>query len=458
MIALETGGRTRLCDSWTRRELLRVGGLSALGLSLAGWNRAQAAGLTRGRATAKSVILIYNCGAPSHIDLWDMKPDAPDDIRGPFKPIGTNVPGLQVSELLPKLAKQADKYAVVRSVHHRHGAHNAGMYWTIVGRPYPMDSTLINPSRNDYPSFGTLVGWLARQEGYSAALPPYVITPAPHCDSTVYITPGQYGGMLGSRYDPFVLNGDPNAASFKIPNLELVEGVSLQRMQKRQSLLQTMDQGLREVDTLAMRDLDTAREKAFSLVTSPEVRKAFDLSQEPAKVRDRYGRHTWGQSHLLARRLVEAGAKFVTTVNGQSIVWDTHKDNFNGLKNRLVPPMENAFSALLDDLSERGLLDETLVLWMGDFGRTPKINGDAGRDHWPQCNSVVLAGGGIRGGQVVGESDATAAYPNARPVTPADLHATVFRALGYDPHGTTYPSLDNRPIPLSEGEPIAELL
>ncbi|HEU4751894.1 MAG TPA: DUF1501 domain-containing protein, partial [Armatimonadota bacterium] len=216
--------------------------------------------------------------------------------------------------------------------------------------------------------------------------------------------------------------------------------------------------GLRAVETEAMRDMDTARQKALALVTSSEVRRAFDLSQEPAKVRDRYGRHTWGQSHLLARRLVEAGARFVTTVNGQSIVWDTHKDNFNGMKNRLVPPMETAFSALLEDLEQRGLLEETLVVWMGDFGRTPKINGDAGRDHWPQCYSVLLAGGGIRGGQVVGESDAMGAYPVTRAVSPADVHATVFAALGYDPQGITYPSLDGRPLPLSEGTPIHELL
>jgi hypothetical protein len=458
MISLECGGKTRLCDSWTRREILRVGGLSALGLSLTDWLRAEAAGAATGRGKARSVIMIFNCGAPSHIDLWDMKPGASDDVRGPFKPIKTNVSGIEISELMPKLAQRAHKYSIIRSVHHTHGAHNAGMYWSIVGRPYPQDSTLINPSRNDYPSFGTLVGWLAQREGYDRALPPYVITPAPHCDSTVYITPGQYGGMLGNRYDPFVLNGNPNDPKFKVANLEPVQGITVERMQKRQSLLQAVDQGARLLENGQMRDLDAAQQKAFSLVTSPDVRRAFDLSQETDKVRDRYGRHTWGQSHLLARRLVEAGTRFVTTVNGQSIIWDTHKDNFNGLKNRLVPPMETAFVALLDDLEERGLLESTLVIWMGDFGRTPKINGDAGRDHWPQCYSVVLAGGGINGGQVVGESDRTGAYPITRPVSPADVHATVFAALGYNPNALTYPSHDGRPLPLSEGEPIRELL
>ncbi|MFN3648156.1 MAG: DUF1501 domain-containing protein [Armatimonadota bacterium] len=457
MLSLRFPGKTRLCDSWTRREVLRVGGLGTLGLSLTDWGRAEAAGAARG-GKAKSVILIYNCGAPSHIDLWDMKPDAPEEIRGPFKPIKTNVSGIEISELLPGLAKMAHRYAVIRTVHHTQAQHNSGMYYSIVGRPYPVDSTLINPTSNDYPSFGTLVGWLARKNGYTAALPPYVITPEPHCDSTVYITPGQFGGMLGKQYDPFVLNSNPNAKDFKVPNLELVAGVTPERMQGRKALLERIDQGLRSIPSPAFEEMDVVSQKAFSLVTSPEVRRAFDLSQEPDAVRDRYGRHTWGQSHLLARRLIEAGAKFVTTVNGQSIVWDTHKDNFNGHKDRLVPPMEKAYTALLDDLDQRGLLDETLVIWMGDFGRTPKINADAGRDHWPQCNSVVLAGGGIRGGQVVGESDRTASEPISRPVTPADLHATVFQALGYDPQAMTYPSLEGRPIPLSEGTPIYELL
>lgn len=458
MLSFAERGRTRLCDGWTRRELLRVGGLSALGLSLGDWLRADAAGRVNPGAKAKSVILIFNSGAPSHIDLWDMKPDAPSEIRGPFRPIKTNVSGIEISELMPRMAKLADRYAIVRSVHHTQTQHNTGMYWSIVGRPYPIDSTLINPSRNDYPSFGTLVGWLAQQRGDTGPVPPYVITPGPHCDSTVYITPGQYGGFLGQRYDPFVLNSDPNSPKFKVPNLTLVEGVTPGRAEGRRALLRSVDRGLRAIDTADLRALDTAQEQAFSLVTSEEVSRAFDLSREPAAVRDRYGRHTWGQSHLLARRLIEAGARFVTTVNGQSIVWDTHKDNFNGLKNRLVPPMEQAFSALLEDLSGRGLLDETLVVWMGDFGRTPKINADAGRDHWPQCYSMVLAGGGIRGGQVVGESDRTAAFPITRPVSPADVHATVFRALGYDPRRITYPSPEGRPLPLSEGEAIGELL
>ena len=436
-----------------RRQFLGSVGAGLLASSFL--RTAQSSGVS---PRAKSVILIFNCGAPSHIDLWDMKPEATDTVRGPFQPIDTNVPGIQISELLPRLAQRADKLAIVRTVNHRHGGHNSGMYWSIVGRPYPIDSTLINPSRRDYPSFGTLVGWLSQRQGYNGPLPPYVITPAPHCDSLVYLTPGQYGSCLGARYDPFVLNSDPNARDFKVPDLSPLSGFGAERWGDREALLQRMDRQLFGVETPAMQDLEINRAKAMSLVTSQAVGKAFDLTQEPAEVRDRYGRHTWGQSHLLARRLVEAGVPFVSTVNGQSIIWDTHADNFNRLKKNLVPPMETAYVALLDDLSERGLLDSTLVVWMGDFGRTPHINGNAGRDHWPQCYSVVLAGGGIRGGQVIGESDKTGAVPRLRAVSPADIHATVFSALGYDAASIAYQTADGRPTPLSEGAPIRELL
>ena len=442
----------------SRRRLLTASGLSALGLFWADWICAETSGSKGSRRKAKSVILIFNAGAPSHLDLWDMKPNAPENIRGPFKPIATNVPGMYISELLPRLARHADKYAIVRTVHHRHTQHNTGMYWSIVGRPYRIDSTLINPGRTDYPSFGTLVGWLAQRDGYSGALPPYVITPAPHCDSFAYITPGQFGGCLGARYDPFVLTSDPNAPHFHVPNISLEESITSNRLAERRALLGKLDGQVHPMTGPVFANFDVNEAKAFSLVSSPDVQRAFDLSLEPAIVRERYGRHSWGQSHLLARRLVEAGVRFVTTVNGPSITWDTHKDNFNLLKKRLVPPMEHAFAALLDDLAERGLLDSTLVVWMGDFGRTPLINKDAGRDHWPQCYSMVLAGGGIRGGQVLGQSDRYGAYPHTHPLTPADIHATVFTALGYDPHHITYLSPEGRPFPLSEGEPVWQLL
>jgi len=441
----------------TRRAFLRLGGLGGLSLFHADWMRAAAAAPPR-RGRARSVILVFNCGGPSHLDLWDPKPDAPEDVRGVFRPIRTNVSGIRISELLPRAAKLADKYSIVRSVHHKHQGHNSAMYWSIVGRPYSVDSTLINPSRTDLPSLGTLVGWLAQRDHYSGSLPPYVITPAPHCDSTAYITPGQYGGCLGPKHDPFVLNSDPNSADFKVRDIDLVDGIPAGRLERRQSLLKEFDAGSFGIDPLAAREIEINQAKALSLISSGEMQRAFDLSREPDKVRERYGRHTWGQSHLLARRLVEAGVPFVTTVNGQSIIWDTHLDNFNKMKDKLVPPMEQAYSALIEDLAQRGLLDSTLVIWMGDFGRTPHINKDAGRDHWPSCYSVVMAGGGIRGGQVIGESDAIGGEPAAQPVTPADIHATVLTALGYDPRGTTYTTGDGRPMPLSEGEVIKGLL
>ncbi len=410
-----------------------------------------------GPGKAKSVILIFNGGAPSHIDLWDPKPEAPSEIRGIFSPIKTNVSGIHVSELLPHMAKRMDKVALIRSVHHGHTSHNGGMYWATTGRPYRVDSTLINPSRTDLPGVGTLVGWLAQRDGYSRSVPPYVITPFPHCDSKLYITPGQFGGCLGSRYDPFVLDDDPNSASFKVRNLALDPSLTSDRLQERLGLLHDLGDSSSRIVSPEAADIDVFNQQAASLLQSGKAAEAFDLSREPASVRERYGRHSWGQSHLLARRLVEAGTRFVTTVNGPSITWDTHKDNFNMLKNRLVPPMDQAYAALLDDLDERGLLDTTLVVWMGEFGRTPKINADAGRDHWPGCYSVLLAGGGVRGGQIIGASDSTGTYPKDRPTTPAEIHATIYAALGYDVRNISYQSSDGRPIALTEGVPMDEV-
>ena len=440
----------------TRRAFLHSAAMAGLGAFWSDWQRAGAA--TRDpSAKARSVILIFNAGAPSHLDLWDLKPDAPTTVRGLFRPIATSAPGVRVGELLPHMARQMHRCAVVRTVHHTHTSHNSGMYWSIVGRPYRVDMTLINPSRSDYPSFGTLTGWLARRDGYTGALPPYVITPFPHCDSSVYITPGQFGGCLGSRCDPFVVNADPGKPNFRVAGFTPAPELSRGRLRTRDALLTRLERpgGLR---VAGGEEVAGNRQRALSLIESSDVQKAFDLSREPASVRDRYGRHSWGQSHLLARRLVESGVRFVTTVNGPSISWDTHADNFGRMKNQLVPPMDQAFAALLDDLDVRGLLDTTLVVWMGDFGRTPIINAAAGRDHWPQCYSVVLAGGGVRGGIVIGESDRQAAYPKTYPINPADIHASVFTALGYDPHKTMYQSPEGRPFPLSEGEVIRGLL
>lgn len=437
----------------SRRDWLALAGVSS-GAVLASAGRIAKA---NDRAKAKSVIMIFNCGAPSHIDLWDPKPDAADNIRGEFQTISTQTPGIFVTDIIPEIAKRTNKMAIVRSVHHTHGGHNSGMYWTIVGRPYRMDSTLINPSATDYPSFGTLTGWLAMRDGYNAAVPPYVIVPFPHCDSKVYITPGQYGGCLGLKYDPFVVNANPNSNDFSVRDMKSDKEVSQERLQQRLGLLDQFN-STQKVSTEAARDQKERLSQAVDITLSGDAASAFDLSQESAEVRDRYGRHEWGQSHLLARRLVERGSRFVSVVNGPSITWDTHADNFGRMKKQLVPPMEKAYCALLDDLEERGMLDSTMVVWMGDFGRTPMINNQGGRDHWPQCYTTVLSGGGIRGGQVVGSSDKKGAFPETRAVTPADIHATVFTALGYDPQRIVYHTVDGRPTLLSEGSAISELL
>jgi uncharacterized protein (DUF1501 family) len=440
----------------SRRALLAGIGGALLPLC-ARWAQAADAGApTAGKA--KAVILIFNCGAPSHIDLWDPKPDAPAELRGPFAPIKTNVPGIHISELLPRMASRMDKLALIRSVHHEQSSHNAGMYYATAGRPYPIDSTLIHPSRTDLPGLGTLVGWLAQRDGYTGGAPPYVITPFPHCDSKVYITPGQFGGCLGARYDPFVLDADPNSPAFKVNNMALNPDLTPSRFKERLNLLEKLSGVSAKIASPLTGEIDIFNQQAATILNSGKGGDAFDLSKEPAAVREKYGRHTWGQSHLLARRLVESGTRFVTTVNGPSITWDTHKDNFTKLKDTLVPPMEQAYAALLDDLQERRLLDTTLVIWMGEFGRTPKINVDAGRDHWPACYTVVLAGGGIKGGQVIGSSDSIGAYPKDRPTTPADIHATVFNALGYDVRGIQYQSSDGRPIALTEGTAMRELV
>ena len=442
-------------------EISRRTTLGVLGASSASFcaTLANAGEPIRSRPKAKSVILIFNSGAPSHLDLWDPKPDANESTRGPFEAITTNVSGIQLTELLPRMATRMDKLSIVRTVQHKHTSHNSGMYWSIVGRPYHKDSTHINPSGTDHPSFGTMVSWLAQRDGYTGGgVPPYVLAPFPQCDSGNWITPGQFGGCLGRHYDPFVFDSDKRSDA-KVQSLRLSGGMTPRRFADRLSLLGKIgSRSAAELGPQAGGEIDILNERAASIVLSGKAAEVFDLSREPDAVRQRYGRHSWGQAHLLARRLVESGSRFVTAVNGRSIIWDTHTDNFNRMKNTLVPPMEQAFAALVDDLDERGLLDTTLVVWMGDFGRTPKINKNAGRDHWPGCYSVVLAGGGIRGGQVVGRSDSVGGHPEERPVSPADIHATVYKALGYDHRRLQYHMVDGRPMPITTGTPIAELL
>ncbi|HLJ56656.1 MAG TPA: DUF1501 domain-containing protein [Chthonomonadaceae bacterium] len=437
MLDIETGQHTD-CDGISRRDFLRVGGLSALGLTLPGLLRADAQAAPAARRDV-AVILLWMGGGPSHIDTFDPKPDATQEIKGPFGAIKTNVSGIQVSEHLPKLAKQMDKLSIIRSVTSPDGTHETATHYLLTGYPF-------NPAI-ECPGYGSVI---AREKGFQNAMPPYTMFgPMPNMHGG--------GGYMGAVYNPFVINGDPNNAGFSVQDVAPPPGVDSLRMDRRHLLRDALDdwQRNRETASKSAQTMDEFYQRAYTLVTSPIAKKAFDLKSEPAKVRDAYGRHTFGQSCLLARRLVEAGVRCVSiNYNG----WDTHTDNFNSLKNSLLPTLDTGYAALLDDLKQRGLLDTTLVVWMGEFGRTPKINGSAGRDHWPGAISVCMGGGGVKTGTVVGSSNATAEYPKDRPLRVEDVAATIYKAVGIN-GDKEYMSPQERPIKINyDGTPIAELL
>jgi hypothetical protein len=461
------GSGGRLCDGTTRREWLRaggVGGLSALGLALPGLLRLRAAraaankdsgGTGRSRSRAKSCIVVFLFGAPAHQDVWDLKPDAPREVRGEFKPIATSVAGIRVGEHIPLVARQAHRLAIVRSVSHPDNTHTVAMHYMLTGHRHPQPSTNPQNKPTDFPTFGAVVQRLRPGRG---ALPSGISlnAPANQVSAGNHIFPGFFAGFLGSAYDPLFIAADPSRADFRpFPS---VDGPEAGRLLRRRGLLSVVDRQRRHLArTAAGGTLDAHAALAFDLVTSPAARQAFDLSREGERLRDRYGRTAFGQGLLLARRLVEAGVGLVT-VNWarDDAFWDTHANNFKLLKDTLLPPFDRGFSALVEDLHQRGLLEETLVVCLGEFGRTPKVNGQAGRDHWAACNSVVLAGGGVRGGQVYGASDRHAAFPATAPVGPADLSATIYDALGIDPRFTLRDHL-GRPLPLSDGTPLHSL-
>ena len=441
----------RRTHALTRRAALRVGAVGLTGLTLPNLLRAEK---RAGKATAKSVIMLFQFGGPSHIDTFDPKPDAPAGVRGEFKTIRTKTPGLLVTEHLPKLAERSHLYSVVRSVRHTRSAHNSGAYYSLTGREPLTDIVTANASATDFPHPGSVVDYLDRS---AKDVPSFVSLPTMIADGP-FRTPGEFAGLLGKAHDPLWILKDPNAADFKVSELAPPSGVDVARVSDRKAI----QQGLADLSDLAGRSADVKgmrdyQARAIDLLTSTRAQKAFDIRDETPAVRDRYGRHTYGQSVLLARRLVEAGVRFVTVYYSAGIGgWDTHKDNFNTLKTSRLPHTDGVLSALLDDLKDRGLLGETLVYWTGDFGRTPKVNGDAGRDHWPQCQSVVMAGGGIQGGRTYGASDPSGAFPKDDPVRPDDITATVFRALGFDPAAEIRDQL-GRPMPISAGEPIRAL-
>jgi hypothetical protein len=454
MIRIEGDG-TRLCDGVTRRELLRFGGLGALGLWTAGiadLPRAAAAG-PEGFGRAKSVLFISLFGGPSHQDIWDMKPEGPAEVRGEFKPVRTNVPGIEICEHLPKLARLADRYALVRSVTHQDNGHGSAMYAAFTGWPHPRPNTNPLPATEDYPAYGAALSALRPP---SAPVPAFVAAGGAQivCGNQI---PGQRAGFLGPAHEPIVVEQDPSRADFRVPELSQPRDLSTLRLDRRRSLLAAVEGAARVAERgEAAGGMEAMQRKAFELLASARVRAALDLGHEAAPLRDRYGRNTFGQSLILARRLIEAGVPCVTVNWSRGGPWDTHGGNFPTLKNRLLPPFDQSFSALLQDLTDRGLLETTLVVCTGEFGRTPKINGDAGRDHWAGVYTVVLAGGGIQGGRVHGASDAQAAFPAADPVGPWDIAATVYHCLGVAPD-TELRDRSNRPLRLCRGEPIHSL-
>lgn len=437
----------------TRRTLLRVGALGGL-LSQSQLLRAESAAPSRAR-TAKSVILLFQFGGASHLDTFDPKPDAPAEIRGEFDSVASVVPGRRICEHLPQLAKLADKYSLVRSVHHKSSSHNPGAYVSLTGRESPIDIVTLNASANDFPHPGSIVDYF---QPAPTGTPTSVSLPSMIADGP-FRTPGEFAGFLGKKHDPLWILKDPSNANFNVNELKLPEGLDLSRLNQRRETLAALGKLSQLADSATeIRGLSDYQQRAIDLVTSTATQQAFNLHEEPDDVRNRYGRHRYGQSVLLARRLVEAGVRFVTVYYSAGIGgWDTHKDNFKTLKGSRLPETDSALSALLTDLESRGLLDSTLVYWTGDFGRTPKINGDAGRDHWPPCGTVLMAGGGIQGGREYGASDRSGAYPHSDPATPGDITATIFHALGLDPETIIHDQLQ-RPMPIADGRPLLPLL
>jgi Protein of unknown function (DUF1501) len=442
----------------SRRGALCVGTLGLMGLGLPRLLRAreltQQSG-NNGFGRAKSCILIFLWGGPSQLDTWDMKPEAPEGIRGPFRPIATSVPGISISEHFPLLAQQTHRLSIVRSMSHDDPAHLSTAHRILTGHLAPTPfSDAAGPSPRDWPHLGAIVSKLRPTPG---AIPSAVNMPwtVMHPAAPGGRAPGQDAGWLGKAFDPFHVDGDPNEAGFQVQGLGLPEGISASRQCDRRALLERLAE-ISDLRGSGARSWDGYEQKALDALASSQARQAFQIENEGPKLRDRYGRHIHGQCLLLARRLIEAGVGLVTVNwhnDGQNF-WDTHGDNFNQLKNRLMPPADHGFSALLDDLDARGLLDETLVVWVGEFGRTPRISrGNSGREHWPKCYSAVLAGAGVRGGYVYGASDRWAAYPNRDPVSPDDLGATVLHALGIDP-GTMVKDAVDRPLRINEGTPV----
>jgi hypothetical protein len=464
MLTLQTA-RVRLCDGVSRRDFIRVGSLGAFGLSLAALLKARACGASRtsqSAGRARACIVFYLSGGPPQHETWDPKPDAPAEIRGDFRPIASSVPGLRVGELMPRVAALTHHCCVLRAVSTADNAHSSSGYWMLTGQPYSRPNTECNPpTPGDWPCLGAVVKRLRPGNG---TMPPAVTLPEQMISNANIVAIGQHAGWLGRAADPWLLMCDPASPSFAVPALSLPGEVPPLRLDGRRSLLQQVNDHLDAVDRSGALDrYDSHSRQAFDLLRGSRARRAFDLNEEPPAVRDRYGRNKVGQSVLLARRLAEAGVSLVQVnwprepgdMNSNSPVWDTHSANSQRLQTALMPPMDQAYSALLEDLAQRGLLDETLVVWMGEFGRTPRINASGGRDHWGQVFSIALAGGGIRGGVVHGASDSIGAYPRDGRVQPQDLAATIFHCIGLPANALIHDPL-GRPVPITHGDVIRQ--
>jgi hypothetical protein len=441
----------------SRRTLLRVGTLGLTGLGLAHALRADTT-----RARVKSIIFLHQWGGPSHHDTFDMKPSAPAEVRGKYKPIATSLPGVHVSEKLPRMARVMDRICQVRTLRHTMKNHNSAGYYSLSGYAPPTDDQRLRDTQDLFPAYGSIVDRLSPAK---RGVPTFVAYPHVIADGS--ITPGQHASFLGKKHDPMLITQDPNSPDFRLPELSLPSSLTLDRLAARREMLRLIDKQTELLEFSARaKGIEAHHERAISMLTSPGVKAAFDLTREPESVRDRYGRTTYGQGCLLARRLAEAGAKFINvyfarSIGGDTGGWDTHgfndKPMYPILDKYLLPMLDQTLPTLIEDLDARGMLDSTLVVWVGEFGRTPRINKLAGRDHWPQCYPALLCGAGVKRGHVFGSSDRVGAYPASDPVRPEDLSATMFHLLGLNPESEVRDAL-NRPLPISPGQVIEGVL